>query len=75
MVFVALLGLAAVAYWSGTRSQRYVQARADVKDTQGKLRKARDARSALRQGAIGGWLVVGAVAVLAGLVVAASAQK
>lgn len=65
MVVVVLLGCALAAYWAGQRGQRYVQARADVRDTRIKLRKARDARTAQRKAAVAGWLAFGVIVVLA----------
>lgn len=75
MILVALLGFALAAYWAGTRGQSYRQARADVRDARGKWRKAQVARSAVRRAAVIGWLALGAVAVLAGAVVLAGAQR
>lgn len=75
MAIVALLGCALAAYWVGSRAQRYRQARADVRDARGKWRNARAARSALRRAAVTGWLALGGVAVLAGFVVLAGANR
>jgi hypothetical protein len=57
LIVVACCGLA--GYLAGLRHQRYTQARADVRDTQGKLLKARKARSALRADALTAWLALG----------------
>lgn len=65
MAVVVLLGCVVVAYWAGRRAQRYRQARDDVRDAWGKLRKARTARRPLRLAAVNGWLMFGAAVGLA----------
>jgi len=74
MALVALLGCVFAAYWAGIRAQRYRQARADWRDTKGKLGKARAARATRRTAALVGWLTFGGVAVLAGVTLFAGAR-
>lgn len=57
---------AAVGYFAGRRQQAFRQARADVRDARGKLRKARSARTVAGKAALVGWLLLlGSVLLLA----------
>jgi hypothetical protein len=65
MLLLVVVCSALAAYWAGTRGQRYTQARADVRDTCGKLGKARKARDEVRSEALVGWVILlGILAVL-----------
>ena len=65
MLLLVVVASALAAYWAGTRTQRCTQARSDVRDTRGKLGKAREARDRVRVEAIVWWVILlGALAVL-----------
>jgi hypothetical protein len=62
--------IAFAAYRVGRRQQAFSQARCDVRDQRGKLRKARAARTTLGRVAAGGWLLLLVCVVVAVLVFA-----